>query len=59
MPNNENEKIEQNERLEKVKKIVEIIGENQGEARKIINILIASYDIPKELFWSRRIRNSF
>ncbi|WP_155522209.1 hypothetical protein [Aliarcobacter lanthieri] len=50
MPNNENEKIEQNERLEKVKKIVEIIGENQGEARKIINILIASYDIPKELF---------
>lgn len=55
---NENKKIEQNERLEKVKKIVKVIGENQDEARKIINILIASYDIPKELFWFRRVRNS-
>ncbi|MCT7637046.1 hypothetical protein [Aliarcobacter butzleri] len=47
---NENKKIEQNERLEKVKKIVEIIDEDKDEARKIINILIASYDIPKESF---------
>ena len=53
---NENKKIEQNERLEKVKKIVEIIDEDKDEARKIINILIASYDIPKELFWFRRVK---
>ena len=50
MPNDENKTIEQNERLEKVKKIVEIIGEDEKEARKIINILIASYDVPRELF---------
>ncbi|WP_195679654.1 hypothetical protein [Aliarcobacter butzleri] len=50
MPNDENKTIEQNERLEKVKKIVEIIDEDKEEARKIINTLIASYDIPREYF---------
>ena len=44
------EKLTQKEVLKKVKKIIEIVGEDSEEARKIIKILIASYDIPKEYF---------
>ena len=44
------EKLTQKEILKKVKKIIEIVGEDSNEARKIIKILIASYDIPKEYF---------
>ena len=44
------EKLTQKEILKKVKKIIEIVGEDSEEARKIIKILIASYDIPKEYF---------
>ena len=50
MKKNELEKATINEVLEKVKKIIEIVGEDSDEARKIIKILIASYDIPKEYF---------
>ncbi|WP_156042296.1 hypothetical protein [Aliarcobacter cryaerophilus] len=50
MKKNELEKATINEVLEKVKKIIEIVGEDSEEARKIIKILIASYDIPKEYF---------
>ena len=44
------EKLTQKEILKKVKKIIEIVGEDSEEARKIIKILIASFDIPKEYF---------
>ena len=44
------EKLTQKEVLKKVKKIIEIVGEDKEEARKIIKILIASFDIPKEYF---------
>ena len=50
MKKNELEKATINEVLEKVKKITKVIGEDKDEARKIIKILIASYDIPKEYF---------
>lgn len=41
------EKLTQKEILKKVKKIIEIIGEDSKEARKIIKILKASYDFKK------------
>ena len=41
------EKLTQKEILKKVKKIIEIIGEDSKEARKIIKILKASYDFRK------------
>ncbi len=44
------EKLTQKEILKKVKKIIEIVGEDSEEARKIIKILIASFDIPREYF---------
>ena len=39
------EKLTQKEILKKVKKIIEIIGEDKYEAKKIIEILKASYGI--------------
>ena len=48
MKKNELEKATINEVLEKVKKIIEIVGEDSEEARKIIKILIASFDIPND-----------
>lgn len=42
------EKLTQKEILKKVKKIIEIVGEDKEEARKIIKILIASFDIPND-----------
>lgn len=50
MPKDDNKTTEQNETFEKVIKIAEIIGEDEEKARKIINILIASYGIPREYF---------
>ena len=50
MKKNELEKATKSEVLEKVKKITKVIGEDKEEARKIIKILIASFDIPKEYF---------
>ena len=38
-------KLTQKEILKKVKKIIEIVGEDSNEARKIIKILKASYGI--------------
>ena len=42
------EKLTQKEILKKVKNIIEIVGEDSEEARKIIKILIASFDIPND-----------
>ena len=46
------EKLTQKEILKKVKKIIEIVGEDSKEARKIIKILKASYDFRKNQFKS-------
>ena len=40
----EKKEFTKEERLEKVKRIIEIIGTDKDEARKIIKILKASYD---------------
>ena len=48
MAKNELEKATKGEVLEKAKKIIKIIGEDEVEASKIIKILIASFGIPKD-----------
>lgn len=43
----EKKELTKEARLEKVKKIIEIVGNDRNEARKIIKILKASYDFRK------------